>query len=157
MRMRKRVIREVVEIIIRKWDVENLMCKYIMYTRSGWYEPWFGQEYLTYVIWQIQLGKSYTWFLISTCILNIVQIFISHFAFLSITLWLSQKTMFTHPLHLSMPWSLVNTVYSIYRVQHTPNTAYTKCSIHRLQHTPNTVSTHDCVSSTHSHACQLTP
>ena len=44
-------------------------------------------------------------------------------------------------LYLSMPWSRVNTEYSIHRVQHTPSTAYTEYSIHRVQHTPSTAYT----------------
>jgi len=45
------------------------------------------------------------------------------------------------PHHLSMPWSRVNTEYSIHRVQHSPSTAYTEYSIHRVQHTPSTAYT----------------
>ena len=41
-------------------------------------------------------------------------------------------------LYLSMPWSRVNTKYSIHRVQHTPSSAHTKFSIHRVQYTPST-------------------
>ena len=37
-----------------------------------------------------------------------------------------------------MPWSGVDTEYSIHRVQHTPSTAYTEYSIHRVQHTLST-------------------
>jgi len=55
-------------------------------------------------------------------------------------------------LYLSMPWSRVNTEYSIHpgtayteysihRVQHTPSTAYTEYSIHPVQHTPSTAYT----------------
>jgi hypothetical protein len=60
-------------------------------------------------------------------------------------------------LYISMPWSRVNTEYSlhwaqhtlstayaeysIHQVQHTPSTAYTKYSIHQVQHTPSTVYT----------------
>ena len=40
-----------------------------------------------------------------------------------------------------MPWSRVNTEYSIHLVQHTPSTPYTEYSIHRVQHTPSTAST----------------
>jgi len=39
-------------------------------------------------------------------------------------------------LYLSMPWSRVNTEYSIHRIQHTPSTAYTEycehCVLHHL-------------------------
>jgi len=35
-----------------------------------------------------------------------------------------------------MPWSRVNTDYSIHRVQHTPSTAYSEYSIHRVLHHP---------------------
>jgi len=34
------------------------------------------------------------------------------------------------PLYLSMPWSWVDTKYSVHRVQHTPSTAYTEYSSH---------------------------
>ena len=44
------------------------------------------------------------------------------------------------PCNLSMPWSRVNSEYSIYLVQHTPTTAYTEYSIHRVLHTPHTAS-----------------
>jgi uncharacterized protein (UPF0248 family) len=37
--------------------------------------------------------------------------------------------------------SAVYTEYSMYRVQHTPNTAYTEYSIHQVQHTPSTAYT----------------
>jgi len=40
-----------------------------------------------------------------------------------------------------MPWSRVNTEYSVHRVQHTPSTAYTEYSIHRVKHTLNTAYT----------------
>jgi len=40
------------------------------------------------------------------------------------------------PLYLSMPWSRVNTKYSIHQVQHTPSTAYTEYYIHRVLHHP---------------------
>ena len=40
-----------------------------------------------------------------------------------------------------MPWSWVDTEYSIHQVQHTLSTAYTKYSIHRVQHTPSTAYT----------------
>ena len=56
-----------------------------------------------------------------------------------------------------MPWLWVNTEYSRHRVQHTPSTAYTEYSIHWVQHTPSTASTHDCLSSLHSHNYELTP
>jgi len=56
-----------------------------------------------------------------------------------------------------MPWSWVDTEYSIPRVQHTPSTAYTEYSIHWVQHTPSTASTQDCLSSLHSHDYELTP
>jgi len=45
------------------------------------------------------------------------------------------------PLYHSMPWSGVNTMYSILRVQHTQSTAYTEYCIHRVQHTPSTLYT----------------
>jgi len=38
-----------------------------------------------------------------------------------------------------MPWSWVDTEYSIHRVQHTPSTAYTEYSIHRVQHPPKII------------------
>ena len=38
-----------------------------------------------------------------------------------------------------MPWSWVDTEYSIHSAQHTPSTAYTKYSIHRVQHLPEIV------------------
>ena len=39
----------------------------------------------------------------------------------------------------------------------TPSTAYTEYSIHQSQYSPSTASTHDCVSSLHSHNYELTP
>ena len=45
------------------------------------------------------------------------------------------------PLYLSMPWSWVDTKYSINQVLYTPSTAYTEYSIHRVQHTPSTAYT----------------
>jgi len=53
--------------------------------------------------------------------------------------------------------SIAYTEYSIHRVQHTPSTAYTEYIIHRVQHTPSTASTHDSLSSLHSHDYELTP
>jgi len=53
--------------------------------------------------------------------------------------------------------STAYTKYSIHQVQRTPCTAYTKYSIHWVQCTPNTASTHDCVSSLHSHDYELNP
>jgi len=38
------------------------------------------------------------------------------------------------PVYLSMPWSRVDTQYSIHQVQHTPCTAYTEYCIHRILH-----------------------
>jgi len=38
-----------------------------------------------------------------------------------------------------MPWSWVDTEYSILRVRHTPSTAYTNSTIHRVQHPPKIV------------------
>jgi len=55
------------------------------------------------------------------------------------------------PLYLSMPWSRVNTEYSIHRVQHTPSTAYTEYSIHRVQHTPSTAYTDYCIHQVQHH------
>jgi len=49
------------------------------------------------------------------------------------------------PLYLSMPWSRVNTEYSIHRVQHTPSTAYTEYRTHRVRHTPSTAYTEYCI------------
>ena len=43
-------------------------------------------------------------------------------------------------LYLTMPWSWVNTEYSIWRVQHTPSPANTEYSIHRTQHPPKIIS-----------------
>jgi len=45
-------------------------------------------------------------------------------------------------LSLSMPWSCVNTEYSIHRVQHTPSPAFTV-----YKNTPSSACTEDCVSS----------
>jgi len=47
------------------------------------------------------------------------------------------------PLYLSMPWSRVNTEYSIHRVQHTPSAAYTYYNIQWVMHIPRTASFHD--------------
>jgi len=55
-----------------------------------------------------------------------------------------------------MPWSSVDTKYSIQRVKCTPSTAYTEYSIHRVQHTPSTASIEDCLSSHHSHDYEST-
>jgi len=41
------------------------------------------------------------------------------------------------PLYLSMPWSRVNTKYSIHWVLHSPSTVYTEYGIHRILHQPN--------------------
>jgi hypothetical protein len=43
-----------------------------------------------------------------------------------------------NPLHVTMPWSIVNIEYSIHLVQCTPRTAYINYSIHQLQHTLST-------------------
>jgi len=77
----------------------------------------------------------------STPILHIVPIVILLLPFLSSTVPSSQNTKLSHPLYLSMPWSWANTEYSIHWVQHTPRSA----------------STHDCLSSFHSHNYELTP
>jgi len=82
------------------------------------------------------------------------------------------------PLHLPMPWSRVNTEYSIHGVQHTPSIEYPEYSIHRVGHvlsssnavyciiSPLTVShsqpvshlfaDHVVLNSIHSHQYQLT-
>jgi len=44
-----------------------------------------------------------------------------------------------------MPWSGVNTEYSIHWVQHTPSTACTEYSIHRVQHSLSTAYTAYCI------------
>jgi len=76
-------------------------------------------------------------------------------------------------LCLTMPWSWVDTVYSILWVQSTPSTVGTKFSIHRgehtpskpfteysihpVQHTPSTASTENSVSSLHFEDYHMTP
>jgi len=55
-----------------------------------------------------------------------------------------------------MPWSWVNTEYSIHRVQHTLCTAYTVYSIHPVLYPPSTVSPQNCLSYHHSHHYELT-
>jgi len=55
-----------------------------------------------------------------------------------------------------MPWSWVNTEYSIYLAQHTPSTAYTEYNIHRVQYTLSTACTQDCLSSLHFKNYKLT-
>jgi len=64
----------------------------------------------------------------------------------------SQNTNLIHP-----SLSLHAIIISWHQVQHTPSTAYTEYSIHRVQHTQSTASTHDCLSSLHSHDYELTP
>jgi len=44
-----------------------------------------------------------------------------------------------------MPWSRVNTKYSMHWVQHTPSTAYAEYSIHRVLYTLSTVYTEYCL------------
>jgi len=55
-----------------------------------------------------------------------------------------------------MPWSWVDTKYSIHQVQHTPSTAYTEYSIHRVPHTPRTASYQDWMSHSQSLSSQRT-
>jgi hypothetical protein len=53
----------------------------------------------------------------------------------------AQSSVFS--LYFSMQWSWVNTVYSIYWVQHLLSTAFPEYSIYWVQHEPKTLSTQD--------------
>jgi len=130
------------EIIMRNWDLENFVCESIYHPRYGRYESRSGVELHQYEVFPTQSGKSYPRFLISARILHIVLIFIPHLALSRPQLYHHRRTQSSViPLYVSMPWSWVDTEYSIHRVQHTPRTAYTKYSIHRVQYTPSTAST----------------
>jgi len=89
-------------------------------------------------------------------------------SFSSTTLPSLRNTKIRHPslsLHaMIMSWHQVqhtpSTTYtndSIHRVQHTQSTAYTQYSVHQVQHRTSTASTHDCLSSLHSHDYELMP
>jgi len=68
---------------------------------------------------------------------------------ISSNLSVSQSQLYNHlrtqseviRLYLSMPWSWVNSEYSIHWVQHTPCPSYTKYSIDWVQHMPSTAYT----------------
>jgi len=100
-------------------------------------------SYLPYRGWSIESHTKFakSQFLMTICPIN------SHLSTSRPQLYRHLRTRSSViPLYLSMPWSRVNTEYSIHRVQHTPSTAYTEYGIHRVLHHPHTAPSQSLIS-----------